>query len=308
MAMGGNGGDAAAWGGGFAARASRRTTGEGVAAAGGGGARPGFGAPGGGVQATASMPAVAADRAKPSAAAKPRPGDTARVKRLATIAAVSVALALTSVAYGLWSAAASRAAVEHATAGALPTLVAAADIRAGDAIAAEAVEVRDVPASYRATSALGGEALDADGAVSGGRALVDIPAGTQLSSSFVTGAGGGDRLSAELGTGMQAVTLAVDVETGLAGHVRPYDTVRIVSAEGASAGEAFLETVCERARVVAIGDDAAGVQSGSASVTVEVSPDEADAVREAQFAGRVSLVLVAADDGFGEATVDGQDD
>ena len=59
---------------------------------------------------------------------------------------------------------------------------------------------------------------------------------------------------------------------------------------------------------MAIGDDAAGVQSGSASVTVEVSPDEADAVREAQFAGRVSLVLVAADDAFGEATVDGQDD
>ncbi|MFR1637822.1 MAG: CpaF family protein [Eggerthellaceae bacterium] len=54
--------------------------------------------------------------------------------------------------------------------------------------------------------------------------------------------------------------------------MRPYDTVRIVSAEGASAGEAFLETVCERARVVAVGDDATGVQSGSASVTVEVSP------------------------------------
>ena len=119
---------------------------------------------------------------------------------------------------------------------------------------------------------------------------------------------GGDRLSAELRAGLQAVTLAVDVETGLAGHVRPYDTVRIVSAEGASAGEAFLETVCERARVVAVGDDATGVQSGSASVTVEVSPEEADAVREAQFAGRVSLVLVAADDAFEEVGADGQDD
>ena len=212
-----------------------------------------------------------------------------------------------SVSYGVWSAAASRAAVEHATAGALPTLVAAADIRAGDAITAEAVTVQDVPATYRAASALGGEALDAEGLVAGGRAIVDIPAGTQLSSSFVTGMGG-DRLSAELRAGLQAVTLAVDVETGLAGHVRPYDTVRIVSAEGASAGEAFLETVCERARVVAVGDDATGVQSGSASVTVEVSPEEADAVREAQFAGRVSLVLVAADDAFEEAGADGQDD
>ena len=205
---------------------------------------------------------------------KPRKGDTVRVKRLATIVAASVALTAVSVSYGVWSAAAS---------------------------------VQDVPATYRAASALGGEALDAEGLAAGGRAIVDIPAGTQLSSSFVTGMGG-DRLSAELGAGLQAVTLAVDVETGLAGHVRPYDTVRIVSAEGASAGEAFLETVCERARVVAVGDDATGVQSGSASVTVEVSPEEADAVREAQFAGRVSLVLVAADDAFEEVGADGQDD
>ena len=85
---------------------------------------------------------------------KPRKGDTVRVKRLATIVAASVALTAVSVSYGVWSAAASRAAVEHATAGALPTLVAAADIRAGDAITAEAVTVQDVPATYRAASAL----------------------------------------------------------------------------------------------------------------------------------------------------------
>ena len=306
MVMGGNGGDATAWGGGFAARASRRETDEGPAAGSVGGGRTGYVTPRGGASAAASMPAAAADRAKP-AMPKPRKGDTVRVKRLATIVAASVALTAVSVSYGVWSAAASRAAVEHATAGALPTLVAAADSRAGDAITAEAVTVQDVPATYRAASALGGEALDAEGLAAGGRAIVDIPAGTQLSSSFVTGMGG-DRLSAELGAGLQAVTLAVDVETGLAGHVRPYDTVRIVSAEGASAGEAFLETVCERARVVAVGDDATSVQSGSASVTVEVSPEEADAVREAQFAGRVSLVLVAADDAFEEVGADGQDD
>lgn len=297
MMMDGNGGDAAVRGGGFAARASRCGTdgSRGRAASGGEGGRSGFVAPRGPAQGIAAMPAVAPDRAMPATTARPRKGDTARVKRLAAVVAVSVALAAVSISYGLWSAASSRAAVEHATAGALPTLVAVADIRAGDVLTAEAVEVRDVPASYRTASALGAEALAGEGAVLGGRVLVDIPAGAQLSSSFVTGAGG-DRLSSELGTGKQAVTLAVDVETGLAGHVRPYDVVRIVSAEGASAGEAFLQTVCERARVLAVGDDAEGVQSGSASVTVEVSPDEADAVREAQFAGRVSLVLVAADD------------
>lgn len=306
MAMGGSGGDSAAWGGGFAARASRRVASEDSGVASGGGARPGSSVSRRGERAVAPMPS-ATDRAKPPATVKPRSGEMVRVKRLATIVAASVALSVVSVSYSVWSAAASSAAVEHATAGALPTLVAAADIHAGDVLAQEAFEVQDVPAAFRAASALGVEALDAEGGVAGGRALVDIPAGTQLSSSLVTGAGG-DRLSAELGTGMQAVTIAVDVETGIAGHVRPYDTVRIVSAEGASSGEAFLDTVCERARVVAVGDDAAGVQSGSASVTVEVAPDEADAVREAQFAGRVSLVLVSSADAFEEVSVDGQGD
>ena len=225
MVMGGNGGDATAWGGGFAARASRRETDEGPAAGSVGGGRTGYGTPRGGASAAASMPAAAADRAKP-AMPKPRKGDTVRVKRLATIVAASVALTAVSVSYGVWSAAASRAAVEHATAGALPTLVAAADIRAGDAITAEAVTVQDVPATYRAASALGGEALDAEGLAAGGRAIVDIPAGTQLSSSFVTGMGG-DRLSAELGAGLQAVTLAVDVETGLAGAALRHGAHRV---------------------------------------------------------------------------------
>ena len=119
---------------------------------------------------------------------------------------------------------------------------------------------------------------------------------------------GGGRRAAGRGGGLRGGAVAVGVGAGVAGHVRPYDTGRSVSAEGASAGEAFLETVCERARVVAVGDDATSVQSGSASVTVEVSPEEADAVREAQFAGRVSLVLVAADDAFEEVGADGQDD
>ncbi|MFQ9179183.1 MAG: SAF domain-containing protein [Eggerthella lenta] len=79
--------------------------------------------------------------------------------------------------------------------------MAAADIRAGDAITAEAVTVQDVPATYRAASALGGEALDAEGLAAGGRAIVDIPAGTQLSSSFVTGMEA-IASSAELGAGL----------------------------------------------------------------------------------------------------------
>lgn len=300
MVMAGNGGERAAWGGGFAARASRQD--EGAASAGKREHPP--------IRreerAAPNTPPRTA--AAPRTAAPPRENGMRRVKRLATVAAVSVALAMTSLAYGAWTSAVARADVEHATAGAVPTLVATADIHAGDALSSALVETQDVPASYRSAGALGAEALTADGAPAGGRALVDIPAGTQIAAAFVAGMDGADRLSSALAAGKEAVTLAVDVETGLAGRVRPYDTVRIVSAEGASSGEAFLETVCARARVLAVGDDASGAQSASASVTVEVLPEEADAVREAQYAGRVSLVLVAATDALDEGEPDGQVD
>lgn len=227
--------------------------------------------------------------------------DPKRVRRLATVAAAAVAVALTAVSYGGWAVASSSAAVEEATAGALPTLVASADIRAGDDLASAALEARDIPAAFRLEAALGGESLE-EGGLSGGRALVDIPVGTQIVPSLVTGVESGGRLSASLGSGMEAVTVAVDTETGIAGQIEPFDFVRAVSAESAASGETSLSVICERARVVAVGTQG---EEGSAasSVTLEVTPGEADAVREAQFAGKVSFVLVSAAD-----AVEGGDD
>ena len=220
--------------------------------------------------------------------------DPRRVKRLAAVAAASVAVAFASVAYGLWAQATASAAVEAATSGARPTLVATADIQAGDLLTGASLEAWDVPAAFRASTALGAEGLE-DGAVEGRRALVDIPAGAQITASVVTGSGGDGRLAADLRAGMEAVTVGVDTETGLAGRIRVYDTVRVVSAEGASSGTSLLTTLCERARGVAVGEGAGG-EGPYASVTVEVEPSQADAVREAQFAGRVSLILVASED------------
>ena len=154
MVMAGNGGERAAWGGGFAARASRQD--EGAASAG----------------KREHPPIRREERAAPNTpprtaaasrtAAPPRENGMRRVKRLATVAAVSVALAVTSLAYGAWSSAVARADVEHATAGAVPTLVATADIHAGDALSSALVETQDVPASYRSAGALGTEALTAE--------------------------------------------------------------------------------------------------------------------------------------------------
>lgn len=289
---------AVASGRGFAARAARRTDAgsasqtrraerpgrENAEAYERSGSRP----RGGSASHTVAMPAVAAS-----------PGDPRRVKRLAAVAAASVAVALTSVAYGAWASTSSQVAVETATAGALPTLVAAADIRAGEELSSAPLEARSVPATYRLASALGEESL-AEGALSGSRALVDIPAGTQITPSLVTGVGGSGRLSADIGAGLEAVTVAVDTETGIAGWIEAFDLVRAVSAESGASGETLLRTLCERARVVAVGGGLGDEGSAGSSVTLEVTPAEADAVREAQYAGRVSLVLISAADAVDE--------
>lgn len=244
-----------------------------------------------------------ASRTPASAQGVPQRQSFRRAKRLAGIAGISVAVAVAALGYGLWSSASARTVVDEATAGARPTLVSAVDIRAGDRLADESFEVVDVPRAYRSEAVLDADALEDGRAL--GRALVDIPAGTPVAASFVTGAQSDGRLSASLEAGKEAVTVAVDAETGLAGQVRMHDEVRVVSVEGASAGSSLLETLCAHARVIAVGDGMDAGEASYSSVTVEVSSDEADAVREAQYAGRVSLVLLAAEDVLEETSSDG---
>lgn len=218
--------------------------------------------------------------------------DPGRAKRLAVVAAASAAVAVASVGYGVWAVASSRAATEAVAADLVPTAVAATPIGAGETIVDGQIEVVEVPRSFRSEGALDAVSLPEGGSVLGSKALVDIPAGSQIIPGLVAGVAGGDRLAAALTPGTEAVTVAVDTETGLAGQIKPFDTVRVLSTETAASGEALLRTVCERALVIATGSGSDDMAGGGA-VTLAVSPDEANAIREAQFAGRVSFVLLA---------------
>lgn len=226
-----------------------------------------------------------------SAAASTPRRDPSRAKRLAVVAAASAAVAVASVGYGVWAGVSSRAATEAVAADLIPTAVAATPIGAGETIAEEQIEVVDVPQLFRSEGALDAVSLPQGGSVIGSKALVDIPAGSQIVPGLVAGVAGGDRLAAALASGTEAVTVAVDAETGLAGQIRPFDTVRVLSTETAASGEVLLRTVCERALVVAAGSGSDDMAGGA--VTLAVLPEEANAIREAQFAGRVSFVLLA---------------
>lgn len=226
-----------------------------------------------------------------------------RCKQMSAIVAAAVAVALVSIGYALWQAAASQSAVDQATKDSASVWIASRDVKAGELIDAEAFEARDVPAAYRCAAALPASGADAVAVVSGARALVDISAGSQLCGSYLVGAGSDGRLAAQLATGMEAVSLSVDDETGVAGQVKPYDVVRIVSTEETTSGETELQVLADRARAVAVGGDGYVDGASYSAIVVEVSPDEADEIRQAQASGRVSVQLLPSEDvaagGFG---------
>ena len=89
--------------------------------------------------------------------------------------------------------------------------------------------------------------------------------------------------------------MSVDDETGVAGQVKPYDAVRIVSTEEASSGAMELQVLVDRARVLAVGGDGYADGASYSAITVEVDPDQADAICQAQVTGRVSVLLLPSD-------------
>ncbi len=222
-----------------------------------------------------------------------------RLKQLSVIAAAAVAVAFVALAFGVWQSASAGAAVDAATRNQVSVLVANRDIHAGDALAESDVTAKLVPEAYRASGVYQAQSAAAAGIV-GGRALVDIPSGSQLNSGVVSVAGGDGRLSASLASGMEAVSVSVDDETGIAGQIKPLDHVRVVSVETASGGASEAVEICAKARVLSTGGDGAGEGVSYAAVTLEVTPDQANEVRAAQSSGRVSLQLIAAFSDTGE--------
>ena len=219
-----------------------------------------------------------------------------RCKQMSAVVAASVAVACVSVGYSLWQAAASQSAVDQATRDSAAVWVVSQDVKAGEMLDADSLEVREVPAAFRSAAALPAQSTEPASSVSGMRALVDIPAGSQLCGTFLAGSGSDGRLAAQLSADKEAVSLSVDDETGIAGQVKPYDAVRVVSIEGASSGIVDSQTLANRARVVAVGGDGYDDGAPYSAIVIEVSPDEADAIRQAQVSGKVSVQLLASED------------
>ena len=187
----------------------------------------------------------------------------------------------------------------------VPLLIAARPVRAGtllkpEDLAVEQRSAKDVPAGARI------DTPDARNDLLGALVRRNLAKGEVVLSSDALNPGDRGFLAAVLGSGMRAVTVGVDAVSGLAGLVWPGDRVDLIltqTQEGSDVPPSRRvsgETVLHHVRVLAI--DRQLIQGATSespetqqarTVTLEVSPAEAERVAVAVRLGRLSLSVVA---------------
>src|SRR5579862_91661 len=147
--------------------------------------------------------------------------------------------------------------------------------------------------------------------VAGAVARRRIEKGDVITKSAIVKPGDSGFLAAVLKPGMRAITVAVTVVTGTAGLIYPGDHVDIILTQnfsgvtGPAMGKKTAgETIAEDVRVLAIDqqlqvktDPNAGGSPGkvAATVTMEVTQDQAEHVAVAQGLGSLSLIIRSLD-------------
>lgn len=171
-------------------------------------------------------------------------------------------------------------------------VVAASDIGFGQALTPDRLKLAEVPAN-----ALPAGSFERLEQLTGGRgraALRPIAANEIITASAL--ATGASRLSAAplLAPGRRALALPVDDVTGVSGLVFPGDRVDVLMTRTPEEAMPHAELVAQDLRVLAVGEDMniARSQPGAVkSVTLEVSPAQAQKLTLAVAAGRLSLAL-----------------
>lgn len=210
-----------------------------------------------------------------------------RVKKLSRAAVASVAAAALGVTFGVYSLVSTNAQIAQTKEGLVNVVVATQQIDAGSSITEDKLEIKEVPQAYVSSGAVS-KAEDFVGQV----ALTRIDQGTQLTSSVIAAAKDASSLAAAITPGYKAVTVSVDEVQGYSGLIKVGDTVDVLSNESSlNGGNGALTRITGNASVIALGSSLAGSDSSYSTVTLEVTPNEADAIRAAQANGSVSLEL-----------------
>jgi pilus assembly protein CpaB len=216
------------------------------------------------------------------------------VARLSTKGLIVIALVFSLAAAGLVYSFLQNLAAKSARPG-LPVVVAKADIAPKTKLTAAMLKVVNMPAEYIQPGAV----QDIDKAV-GVAAKEQIAAGEQVIQRRLVIEGKSAGFPGIIPPGKRAVAVAVTEVTGVAGLVKPGDSVDvIVTFEPNVAGEHLSQIVLQNLRVLAANQDTeAGTVDGAKkegatkmTVTLAVSPDEATRLAVADEKGKIRLAL-----------------
>jgi len=173
-------------------------------------------------------------------------------------------------------------------------VVAKRDLERGDSIDSEAVAVRSMPKQYVHESALRPEQFST---IENQRLAVPLKRGEALLTSLVEG-NGSAVFSATLRKGLRALTFEVDMVNSISGMLRPGDRIDLIySSRGLDGAREMTLPLLSNVTVLATDqtltkrEDATGKLRSFSTITLELSPVDADRVIVAKASGQLTAVL-----------------
>lgn len=131
-------------------------------------------------------------------------------------------------------------------------------------------------------------------------ALRPILINQPLLAADLSGEGQNASIAALLPDGMRAATIRINDVSGVAGFIKPNDSVDVlitrqaIGPDGASSGRQVTDVLLQNVRVIAMGQDASGADGkpkATRNTTLEVTPVDAQKLVLGQQLGNLSLVL-----------------
>ena len=220
---------------------------------------------------------------------------------LRTIATFAIAIVLGLIAVVLiqvYIGSSHKAQVAQVQAGVgSPVVVASAPITRGVVITPQLLKVVNYP-----TGSVPQGAFTSPAQLTGGKdvqriALRDLNPDEPVLASRVTSPGQKLSMATEIDPGMQAVTLSSDAIRGVAGFVFPNDRVDLLMSRTVGKSEngmGITQVIAENVRILGIDqsdDQEQNKPTVTKAITIEVTPEQAQATTLAQSIGSVSLAL-----------------
>ena len=131
-------------------------------------------------------------------------------------------------------------------------------------------------------------------------ALRPIQVNQPLLAADLSGEGQNASIAALLPDGMRAATVSINDISGVAGFVKPNDTVDVlitrqpIAPDGSQRSDQVTDVLLQNIRVIAMGQDAVGADgkpSSTSNATLELTPVDAQKIALGQRLGSLSLVL-----------------